>query len=396
MRVHWWALALAQAALPGARLRPLISLLEAAGWQPSPYVRRELELYLGRERYGRLLRHFLLQGLWLPSNYRTLHRVLGIAWTSRARAAQNARALALPDDEAAPIALSVDITSRCNLACDGCYAQDGRAAVDMPREALERLARQASACGAATLFVLGGEPLLHVSLLDVARAVPAAAFVVFTNGTLATETWLRDARACGNVFPMFSLEGDESLTEKRRGRGVYAAVSRAMESCQGLRLMHGVSFTVSENNWRVISSPDFVTSVVNDCTKLLMYTRLFEISSCRALAPPPVEVINGPLRRRLDALADDGRLHAFIFRLPEDEHLLGVGACVGQGRLFFHVNVNGTASPCVFTRRIQYGTEHRFDYARLLQDVSRRRIAKAQGEQPCQGSQTHCSGEHQS
>ncbi|MEW1550524.1 radical SAM protein [Streptomyces tsukubensis] len=68
--------------------------------------------------------------------------------------------------------LSLEITSRCQLTCPGhCYAQAGPTAGHgtMTTDNWRRVLTEAAGLGATTVQMIGGEPLLHPHLTEIAR-----------------------------------------------------------------------------------------------------------------------------------------------------------------------------------------------------------------------------------
>ena len=104
---------------------------------------------------------------------------------------------------AGPVAVTVNVTRRCNLRCLGCFSHspyiDNRMAGDLPSEDLDfdmfgRLCRELQTMGTGTLVICGdGEPLLHPQLVDMIRLAKGSGFrtVLLTNGTLIDEAKAR-------------------------------------------------------------------------------------------------------------------------------------------------------------------------------------------------------------
>ena len=49
-------------------------------------------------------------------------------------------------------------------------------------------------------------------------------FTPFSNGTLFDDKLADKIKQLGNVIPMFSVEGFEEETDKRRGKGIFTKV----------------------------------------------------------------------------------------------------------------------------------------------------------------------------
>ena len=66
--------------------------------------------------------------------------------------------------------------------------------------------------------IVGGEPFMHPHLLDMLAAHPDCYFQVFTNGQFITDEKAKRLRQLGNVTPLISVEGNEIVSDQRRGR----------------------------------------------------------------------------------------------------------------------------------------------------------------------------------
>jgi uncharacterized protein len=136
--------------------------------------------------------------------------------------------LALPE----PVSLSLNIAQICNLACDYCYADEGRfggGARQMSEEiALRAIDRaiDAAAGRRVTIGFIGGEPFLHRALLHrcvghardraAAASVPIS-FSVATNGTLLRDDDVALLRAHDFAVSV-SLDGGADIHDRHRPR----------------------------------------------------------------------------------------------------------------------------------------------------------------------------------
>ncbi len=160
------------------------------------------------------------------------------------------------------VSLALDVTSRCNLACDYCYLRGGengggrsgdggRGAVrhgveDMTPETafacLEFLLEEASTDGAASLVFFGGEPLLRSDLvLDVARRARREAdqrgvrldMHLTTNGTMLTPD-IGSALHESGVTVLVSIDGPagahDGHRKLRNGGGSHDVIVRNLAS----------------------------------------------------------------------------------------------------------------------------------------------------------------------
>ena len=135
----------------------------------------------------------------------------------------------------APLKLSVDVTSRCNLHCLHCRNQTG-APSDCALDArmLASIIDDAASLGVFRLALSGGEPLLREDLPEliqyaVARGIPRV--FVSTNATLLDRQWLDRLRAIRERITLkVSLDGPAAVHDRVRGMpGVAAAAVAAIE-----------------------------------------------------------------------------------------------------------------------------------------------------------------------
>ncbi len=132
--------------------------------------------------------------------------------------------------------LDLHITNRCNLMCSYCCYNSGTTVwPEMSISELKSVVTGACACGLKSLHINGGEPLLREDLEELvsfAIQEKGLSVRVQTNGLLLTPTRLKHLRESGLAKVMISLDGATPETHDRlRGRGTFASVVRAVESC---------------------------------------------------------------------------------------------------------------------------------------------------------------------
>jgi len=153
-----------------------------------------------------------------------------------------------------PPFLFISVINSCQLRCQGCWVD-----VEAPRktislEDLNRLIGEAKAHGNSYFGILGGEPFLHPQLLEVLAAHPDCYFQIFTNGQLITDEVARELRRLGNASPLISIEGNEVVSDERRGRAeVYGKTLAGLENCRRNRLIIGVATSVCQTNLELVS-----------------------------------------------------------------------------------------------------------------------------------------------
>jgi MoaA/NifB/PqqE/SkfB family radical SAM enzyme len=126
--------------------------------------------------------------------------------------------------------------------------------VDKPRTAipldqLNRTINQAKDRGNSFFGILGGEPFMHPELMELLASHPDAYFQVFTNGQFITDKVAEKLRRLGNVTPLISIEGDETVSNERRGnKEVLNRTLRGLEACLRHKVLTGVASSVCQTN----------------------------------------------------------------------------------------------------------------------------------------------------
>jgi MoaA/NifB/PqqE/SkfB family radical SAM enzyme len=151
--------------------------------------------------------------------------------------------------ESFPPFLFISVISGCQLRCQGCWVDVDAPSKRLSRDDLNRIVCDAKRHGNSYFGILGGEPFLHPELLQVFGDHPECYFQVFTNGQLITDAVARELRRLGNVTPLISLEGNEAVSDVRRGRlNVFSKTLAGLENCRRHRLLIGVATSVCQSN----------------------------------------------------------------------------------------------------------------------------------------------------
>ena len=250
-----------------------------------------------------------------------------------------------------PSYLIASITSSCNLHCAGCYSRANHATEDCaPRQQLsteqwESIFTQAEELGVSFILLAGGEPLLRCDVIEAAGKRPDILFPIFTNGTFLGEKMFQLLDRCRNLIPVISIEGDQPLTDARRGEGIYRKITDGMEKLRKQGLLFGCSVTVTTENLSEVLSDDFVRSLSARGCKAVFYIEFVPVTEeARHLAPgdPEREQIRAGIERLRAAYPE-----IVFVSFPGDEK--SSGGCLAAGRGFFHINSHGGAEPCPFS-----------------------------------------------
>jgi radical SAM protein with 4Fe4S-binding SPASM domain len=143
-----------------------------------------------------------------------------------------------------------NVTRRCNLACQHCYASARRSADPgelSPAEGRALLAELAR-CRVPAIIFSGGDPLLRDDLLDLVRATADLGIhpAVSTNGTLVDAGVARRLRQAGAGYVGVSIDGIGAVHDRFRGRaGAYEEALRGLRHCRDAGITVGLRFTLS-------------------------------------------------------------------------------------------------------------------------------------------------------
>jgi MoaA/NifB/PqqE/SkfB family radical SAM enzyme len=153
-----------------------------------------------------------------------------------------------------PPFLFISVISGCNLRCQGCWVDVEAPSKRINLADMNKLINDAKAHGNSFFGILGGEPFMHPELLDIFAAHPDCYFQVFTNGQLITDEIARKLRQLGNVTPLISIEGNEIISDERRGRlNVFSKTLAGLANCRRNKLIVGVATSVCQTNIELVS-----------------------------------------------------------------------------------------------------------------------------------------------
>ena len=262
------------------------------------------------------------------------------------------------DGLAVPPFLIASIATSCNLQCKGCYARKNGIASDpgesqkktLSTQQWENIFRQAADLGVSFCLLAGGEPLTQRHLLETAAGVKDILFPVFTNATLIGPQYIDFFKHNLNIVPVVSLEGDSMATDSRRGEGVYRRALLSMAMMKKENLFFGTSITVTTENYRAVTSPDYLRHLASLGCRLVFYVEYVPFDEgTQHLAFTDNEVAE------METLLEQRRkeVKEMIFlSFPGDEKALD--GCLAAGRGFFHIGPDGAAEPCPFSPYSDY------------------------------------------
>jgi len=243
-----------------------------------------------------------------------------------------------------PRAMLISPTMQCNLHCYGCYAGDYSRDGEVEAEEIHRIFNEAEEMGIHLVVVLGGEPFLRKDLFDIYKDHPKMFFHVFTHGGFLDEVTVGKIADLGNVSPAVSLEGYETETDQRRGKGHFQKVMRGLALLREAKVLFACSLTQTKENTDLLASDEYIDFLIGQGAILIWYFMCLPIGRNPDIRWMPVPWQRDQLRKALVRFRaakpilfvdfwNDGRL---------------TNGCMAGGKMYFHINAQGDVEPCVF------------------------------------------------
>ena len=252
-----------------------------------------------------------------------------------------------------PPFLISSISTTCNLHCKGCYARSNGIAEDKEAEHRATLTgeqwrtifAEAADIGINFSLLAGGEPLMRKDILECIAEVEDMIFPVFTNGTLIGPSYMEFFRQHLHMVPIISIEGTGMNTDERRGKGVFKRAIQSMAMLKEEDLFFGTSITVTTENYRYVTSPEFINTLRSYGCKIVFFVEYVPTEAGTehlAFGDEHVAEMEALMATRRSEYAD-----IIFLSFPGDEKALG--GCLASGRGFFHIGPDGSAEPCPFS-----------------------------------------------
>ncbi len=154
--------------------------------------------------------------------------------------------------------LAINITKRCNLACEHCYLdadtlKNGQSN-ELSTAEINGLLDEVASRGTQTMVVLtGGEPLARKDLEEMIKygSQLGLAMVVGTNGTLLTSRRVASLKAAGALGLGISVDSlHKEQHDKFRGlQGSWQQTFQGIQHCREQNLSFQIHFTITRNNY---------------------------------------------------------------------------------------------------------------------------------------------------
>ena len=243
-----------------------------------------------------------------------------------------------------PICILISPSMRCNLKCVGCYASEYDNEEELTTEEVDSIITQGEEIGCRFYVMLGGEPFVYRSLLDIAEKHNQSQFMVFTNGTMINDRLADRIVELGNVSPVISIEGSRESTDARRGEGTFDRIMAAMDRLRERGAFFAYSCTATSQNIDEIVSDEFADLMVEKGAAYGWYFLYMPVGR-----EPDLSLMPSADQRQ--------QLHEGVVRIRNSRPMLIAdfwgdgtltGGCLSGGRKYLHINNKGDVEPCIF------------------------------------------------
>jgi MoaA/NifB/PqqE/SkfB family radical SAM enzyme len=243
-----------------------------------------------------------------------------------------------------PPVMIVSITSRCNLACSGCYmhGRGEKPAAEMSPDVLASVVSQAAELGVSVIVIAGGEPLVRKEeILALAKAHPRVLFPVFTNGLLIDDAMATEIAQCRNIVPVISFEGFRDDTDARRGSGVYDQLLAVCSRLKDRNIFFGCSITTTRKNFEQVTGEAFVRQMIDTGARVFTFIEYVPMAHGTENL-----TLTHEQKKTLQAVleVDNRKFPALFIGFPGEDDTYG--GCLAAGRGFVHVSPSGDLEPC--------------------------------------------------
>ncbi len=260
-----------------------------------------------------------------------------------------------------PPFLYLSVINSCNLRCQGCWVDVGAKQQRIELDAVNHTIAQAKAMGNCFFGILGGEPFMHKDLLKIFEANRDVYFQVFTNGHFITDEVAAELRRLGNVTPLISVEGSETISDTRRGRdGVLNQTMQGLENALKHKLLVGVCTSVCKSNLDDLVSDKWVNRLIEMGVMYCWY------HIYRPVGPEanPQLALSSEEQRRVRQFVVDTRATKPIIVVDAYHDDAGNALCPAVTGFTHHIGPWGDIEPCPV---IQLATESIHDDRPLAQ-----------------------------
>jgi MoaA/NifB/PqqE/SkfB family radical SAM enzyme len=145
-----------------------------------------------------------------------------------------------------------------------------------------------------------------------------------------------------------SLDGDEEVTNARRGNGVYEKAVKTIKRLSKAGVITGVSVTITRSNYGYWMDPKIIDSYIKMGVRVGVFTEYIPTTPLQDTENEGdhglmlTEKQRADFRSQVLTFRDTKKI--YLIHSPGDEEFFG--GCVSAGRGFAHVTPKGDLTPC--------------------------------------------------
>jgi MoaA/NifB/PqqE/SkfB family radical SAM enzyme len=242
-----------------------------------------------------------------------------------------------------PAYLHISITNQCNLRCKGCWVDVDKEVEMISPELLNRVIEDSKRHGNHFFGILGGEPLFYPYLFEILERHKDCYFQIFTNGHLVTEKVAGRLAELGNATLLFSIEGDEEESDRRRGGvGVYNKSLAGLKRSIQAGLLTGVATSLCRTNFDDLLTEEWLDYLIELGVHYVWY---YAYRPVGAMMCPELAL----------SAAQQLKARKFIVEMRSKKPILIIDAyydhkgrslCPSATGISHHINWRGEIEPC--------------------------------------------------
>ena len=260
-----------------------------------------------------------------------------------------------------PPFLYISVTNSCNCRCQGCWVDVTAKQAKIDVDAMDRLINEAKQAGNSFFGLLGGEPFMHKDLLQILANHRDCYFQIFTNGHFITKEVAKEMRRLGNATPLISIEGNEIVSDERRGHNdVWDRTMDGLRNCLDNKLFTGVCTSLCQTNLDLLTE-EWVDRLI----KLRVMYAWFHIYRPVGPQPKPELGLTPEQQRSAREFVVEMRARKPILFVDAYHDGFGGALCPAATGFTHHVGPWGDIEPCPV---IQIAKESIYD-DRSLSDI---------------------------
>lgn len=242
-----------------------------------------------------------------------------------------------------PPFLYVSIINSCNLRCQGCWVDVAHKQQTIDVAAMNKLINEAKSVGNTFFGIVGGEPFMHPELFEILESHPDCYFQIFTNGQFITAEKAERLFRMGNVTPLISVEGNEIISDQRRGRdGVFNKTLEGIQNCLDANVMTGVCTSLARSNIDHLLTEEWVDRLIE---MGVLYT-WFHVYRPMGPDATPELCLTPEEQRRARQFVVDMRAKKPIIIVDAYYDGAGKALCPAANGISHHINPWGDIEPC--------------------------------------------------